>query len=123
LDELFIAFAEKNFPKYLEKLSIARQNGATDISVIRSLVRYYINLHLVLNSRQPLEKAISELKNPVFFKYLEAFSKIASTTSKSTVKKMLMVLYKSEKALKQGFFFTSFRFPVPIRITKHDRLS
>ena len=102
LDEIFIALAEQNFKKYLEKLRIAKQNAVPDILIIRSLIRYYLNLASVLQSEQPLAKAISELDPQVFFKYLEPFSTIANSISKKTVMHALNILYQTEKILKSG---------------------
>ncbi len=102
LDEIFIALAEQNFKKYLEKLSSAKQNAIPDILIIRTLIRYYLNLVWVLTSNQPLEKAILELDPPIFFKYLESFKTIATSISKKTAIQALNVLYKTEKALKNG---------------------
>ncbi len=102
LDEVFFAFIQGNFAKYLEKLQTVKQKGANDILIIRSLIRYCLSLAVILKANQPLEKAVLTLNPPIFFKYITTFVSIASSVSKQFVNQTLNILYDAEKKLKQG---------------------
>jgi DNA polymerase III subunit delta len=102
LDELFFALAERNGAKYFAILDDLLEAGTVPILLLRSVLRYYLNLDSVLSSSEEISAAVSKLSPPIFFKYVSAFCALISSSSHVLVKKALYVIYQAEVLLKQG---------------------
>lgn len=102
LDEMFFALADRSSAKYFAISDNLLEAGAAPILLLRSLLRYYLNLDSVLSSNEDEKSAISKLSPAIFFKYVSAFCALLPVTSHALVKKALNVLYQAEALLKQG---------------------
>ncbi len=102
-DMLCIYFAKKQLHEYLNELSKLLNNGTSNISILRSLVKYYINLYSV---KIKGINYIAKIKPPIFFLYLEDFKSILHTISKDEIVKILELLFKAEVAIKESSSYT-----------------
>jgi DNA polymerase III subunit delta len=104
-DELCIYFAQRNLSSFLTELEKLLELGTSEILIIRALIRYYVNLYIVLskmNHNIKLEDAIKALTPPIFFKYMADFRRIASGANLQSILKTLRILQKAEKDFKTG---------------------
>ena len=104
-DNLCIAFVSKNAAVYFNELEKLLLENISAVWVIRALVRYYINLYVVVEKKShgiTLDAAVSGLKPPIFFKYIDAFKKNAATTTKEDILMALRILQKAEIDAKQS---------------------
>ncbi|QEK39807.1 DNA polymerase III subunit delta [Candidatus Sneabacter namystus] len=99
-DELFFSLEEKDARRYFSTLKAVTENKIADITLLRSLLHYYLKLVYVLHSNDSIEAAVAKLKPPIFFRYLDRFITIAHTISKERLKKMLDLIYVIEIQLK-----------------------
>lgn len=104
-DLLSIAFAKGDGKKFfLESRNLLSENISV-VWIIRALARYYINLYIVLNEKSSgisLENAISHLKPPIFFKYLQDFKDVVRSLSMERIRYILSLLHDAEISSKSA---------------------
>lgn len=102
-DTLCIAFAKKEGAKFFSEVSKLLAESISVVWILRALVRYYINIYLVLvevENGGKLDDAIARLKPPIFFKYLPDFRSICLSMNKTKVLGVLRALNDTEKQSK-----------------------
>lgn len=110
-DDLCIFFAEKDIDKMLHELEKLQTQGINIVLVIRAVIRYYLNLYIVLSKMQEgcsIDSAIGTLSPPVFFKKVPSFKKIANSIRINDVVNVLHKLQQAEVKFKlepKGFDF------------------
>jgi DNA polymerase-3 subunit delta len=70
-DNLCIHFAQKNLSKFFAELSSLMQHNINEVLILRALIRYYLNLYIVVTkvvNGDNLDSAIKSLSPPIFFK-------------------------------------------------------
>lgn len=98
-DELCIYFINKNPQGFLNELVNLKQQGINEILIIRALIRYYLNLYIVLSRTiqgSSLDNAITQISPPIFFKYITDFKKAATSLTIATILKALSILQQAE---------------------------
>lgn len=94
-----LAFVSGNGKIYLSELEKILNENIPAIWVIRAIIRYYINLYIVLTHielGESLSNAVSKLSPPIFFKYTDIFKQLVSRFKKSDVLKILELLNDAE---------------------------
>lgn len=90
----------KNFLKESEKLT---ENQISEMIIIRSLIRYYTNLYIVLLKKIKscsFDKAIAELSPPLFFKYIPDFKILLDILPVKEVAHIMHILCDAETIIK-----------------------
>ena len=95
----FIAGGGKMFYRELQRIFDANINA---MWVIRAIIRYTIQAIKVQRSVKSTEDAIRALKPPIFFKSLQSFRALLSTTDLRYLYIILQKLLEAEIALKEG---------------------
>ncbi len=106
-DMLCISFAKGDAKRYFTESARLLAENISIVWIIRALIRYYINLYIVssmIEGGTSVETAISSLKPPIFFKYLQDFKAILSKTSKQKIIYILSELNKAEKESKSSSY-------------------
>ncbi len=97
-DKLCSAFANQDIKIYLAELDKLQSNDA--ILIIRSLIRYYVNLYAVYIKTTThgidLSTAIKSITPPIFFREIPAFSSVAKEITLQQISKTLHLLYNAE---------------------------
>lgn len=104
-DLLCIAFAEKNGKNYLKELDQLIENAVSEVWIIRALARYYLNLLSVKLYEQggiAIANGVKLLRPPIFFKYSQKFTEIASKLSLKEINLAIENLTKAEIDLKEA---------------------
>lgn len=113
-----------NFFKEVEKI---RNNNIPDVWILRALIRYYINLYIVLMKKEhgvSIEQAIKSIQPPIFFKYVQDFQLIAQTKTLNNVLHTLNELYMAELSVKTTHHYINNIIEVVfLKITHKLRLS
>lgn len=110
-DDLCVYFVRKNLDHFLNELSKLKKQNINEVLMIRALIRYYINLYIVLSKTEDgssLDESIKSLSPPIFFKYIADFKKTANSLTVKDTLIALSVLQKGEVSFKenpQGFDF------------------
>nr|MBP7189863.1 hypothetical protein [Rickettsiaceae bacterium] len=102
-DSLCISFAKREGGRFFSEVSKLLAENISVVWILRALVRYYINIYLVLSEVEiggRLDDAISKLKPPIFFKYLPDFRAICLSSNKDKVLDILEALSEAEKQSK-----------------------
>ncbi len=103
IDKLSIALANKDVESYFKGLDDLFTTGSSEILVIRSLIRYYVNIYIAklkVIAGVDIEEVCKSLKPPVFFMYANQFKDIVKKTKISEALKILKKLNLSEIELK-----------------------
>lgn len=84
LDELVYAVGNGNQPGIDAALIKAFSDGLNAVAIIRAVQRHFHRLHIVkgqMEQGDSLDKAVSGLRPPIFFKWKDAFQRQANTWS------------------------------------------
>lgn len=104
-DELCIAFAAKLSDIYLKEQDKLLAESISEIWIIRSLSRYYMNLlkvRLLIQDGVSIDTAVKELKPPIFFKYAGAFNNNVRNNTLAEISSILELLLEAEIDAKRG---------------------
>ncbi|RYE05724.1 MAG: DNA polymerase III subunit delta [Rickettsiaceae bacterium] len=91
-DDLCIYFSQKNLEFFLKETEKLRQQSINEVSIIRSLLKYYINMYIVLTKEeegQDVDLAIKSLSPAIFFKYIKDFR---ITVSRNNIREVINVI-------------------------------
>jgi len=102
-DDLCVFFVQKNLSKFLEEIEKFIENNVNEVLIIRALLRYYLNLYIVLSKTEAginLDSAIKSLYPPIFFKYINDFKKNALNLNIKDIIKALSILQEAEITFK-----------------------
>jgi DNA polymerase-3 subunit delta len=102
-DDLCIFFVQKKLSDFLQEVAKLLQQNINEVLIIRALIRYYLNLHIVLSKMSigdNLDNAIKSLSPPIFFKYLNDFKKNIHNTTIQDTNIALNALHKAEVSFK-----------------------
>ncbi|MFY9589759.1 DNA polymerase III subunit delta [Rickettsia endosymbiont of Halotydeus destructor] len=80
-NDLAIYFAKKDYEKFLHELAILKKQNINEVLIIRALIRYYLNLYIVLSkvaNGEKLDLAIKSLSPPIFYQYINDFKQTAN---------------------------------------------
>lgn len=91
-DELCMYFTTPNLAAFLDEATKLKEQGVNEVLMIRALLRYHINLYIVLSKLadgKNLELAMKELSPPIFFKYAPHFK---NTVKKLTIEKCVHII-------------------------------
>ncbi|MGI4776202.1 MAG: DNA polymerase III subunit delta [Janthinobacterium lividum] len=98
-DDLCVHFSQKNLEDFLKEISRLKHQNINEVSIIRSLIRYYTNFYIVLvkeEEGESLDSAIKSLSPAIFFKYVKDFKSSAIKITSSEVVKILKILHRAE---------------------------
>lgn len=104
-DHLCIAFVSKQYEKYLHELHKLLSENISAVWIIRALIRYYTNLYIANNFMQHgmfIDDAVSKIKPPIFFKYLESFKAALKNIQKENILDALSILNNAENDFKSS---------------------
>nr|MCP5370071.1 hypothetical protein [Rickettsiaceae bacterium] len=104
-DQMCIYFARKEYNHFEKELSKLKQHGINDILIIRSLIRYFINIYYMnayIEQGIDYDLAIKKLPNAIFYKYLADFKQIITQYNSIEAIKMLSQLHEAEMKYKQN---------------------
>ena len=110
-DELSNAFAFKDLEVFLNELAKLKRQNNNEVIIIRSLLRYFLNLYIVLQRNTQaidIRTAVKSLYPPVFFKYEANFIAAAKKFRASEVVNIILILQEAEVEFKlnpHGFDF------------------
>lgn len=97
--DLAMYFSKKDYINFLEELNILKKQNINEVLIIRALIRHYLNLYIVLSkvkNGERLDLAIKSLSPPIFYQYINDFTKIASTISLDECLNTLKILQQAE---------------------------
>lgn len=97
--DLAIYFSKKDYTSFLKELSILQKQNINEVLIIRALIRHYINLYIVLSkvkNGERVETAIKSLSPPIFYQYINDFTKIATSFSLTECLETLKKLQQAE---------------------------
>lgn len=104
-DEMCIFFSKKEPELFLAEIEKLRSQNVNEVLMIRALLRYYINLFIVVSKIEEggnIDSAIKSLSPPIFFKYLGDFrSNVQKLSSNDTIK-IIGLLQKAEVKFKNN---------------------
>jgi DNA polymerase-3 subunit delta len=103
-DDLCVYFVRKNLHSFLNELSKLKQQCINEVLIIRALIRYYINLYIVLSKVEDgksIDESIKSLSPPIFFKYIADFKVALNGLSTRDVLVALFVLQEAEVSFKK----------------------
>ncbi|MGX6960911.1 MAG: DNA polymerase III subunit delta [Rickettsia endosymbiont of Pentastiridius leporinus] len=97
--DLAMHFSKKDYNNFLKELSILQKQNINEVLIIRALIRHYINLYIVLSkvkNGERVEAAIKSLSPPIFYQYVNDFTKIANSISLNACLETLKILQQAE---------------------------
>lgn len=97
--DLVMYFSQKNYISFLNELDILKKQNINEVLMIRALIRHYLNLYIVLSkvkNGEHIDSAIKSLSPPIFYQYINDFTKIANSLSLSECLKTLRILQQAE---------------------------
>lgn len=103
-NELCLHYAKNNNIEFLKQFEILSLEGFNSVSLIRSLIEYYINIYFVLITAKKhidLKAAIS--RAPIYFKYQTDITLIIEQLSITKVAATLSILQKAESYCKLDY--------------------
>ncbi|KJV56906.1 DNA polymerase III, delta subunit [Orientia chuto str. Dubai] len=109
-DLMFIYFAKGLAISFFKEVEKLKNNNIPDVWILRALVRYYINLYVVLMKKEngvKIDQAIKSIHPPIFFKYAQDFQLIAQTKTLHEVLHTLNILYMAELSVKTTNHYTN----------------
>lgn len=104
-DQLCISFSQKNAEKFIQEVEKLTMQNVNNISIIRTLIKFYINIYIVQKKHQSgesIDEAISSLVPPIFYKYLTNFKTVVSQISMLDAIKMIDIFQKAEANCKSN---------------------
>jgi DNA polymerase-3 subunit delta len=118
-DEMCLAFAGQNYQKFFSEYNRLIENNIGDILIVRALIRFYMNMYCALqyiSSGMDIRSAVSALKPPIFFKYVNDFCTLLPKMSVKDTRSMIDILLKQEILLKQN---ANHQFATELALTKN----
>ncbi|HJD67275.1 MAG TPA: DNA polymerase III subunit delta [Rickettsia endosymbiont of Bembidion lapponicum] len=97
--DLAMYFSQKNYVSFLKELDILKKQNINEVLMIRALIRHYLNLYIVLSkvkNGERVDSAIKSLSPPIFYQYINDFTKIANSLSLAECLKTLRILQQAE---------------------------
>lgn len=97
--DLAMYFSQKNYISFLKELDILKKQNINEVLMIRALIRHYLNLYIVLSkvkNGERVDSAIKSLSPPIFYQYINDFTKIANSLSLAECLKTLRILQQAE---------------------------
>ena len=104
-DEMCIFFSKQEPELFLVEVEKLRSQNINEILMIRALIRYYINLFIVVSKIEDgdnIDSAIKALSPPIFFKYVGDFRSNAQKLSSKDTIKVISLLQKAEVKFKNN---------------------
>jgi DNA polymerase-3 subunit delta len=104
-DEMCIFFSKKKPELFLAEIEKLKSQNINEILMIRALLRYYINLFIVISKVEDganIDFAIKTLSPPIFFKYVNDFKQVTSKLSSKDALKVISLLQKAEVKFKNN---------------------
>lgn len=104
-DNLCTYFVLDDFANFLQEFNKLIQQNINEVLIIRALIRYYLNLYIVLNKLQTgvsLDLAIKSLSPPIFYKYEQIFRNIVSKINLKDCTKTIKYLRQAEVEYKRN---------------------
>lgn len=112
-DEMCLYFSKKQPDKFLREVEALKTQAINEVLIIRALIRYYLNLFLVVSKVEEgmvIDLAIKQLSPPIFFKYVNDFKLVAQQFRRREIIRIICILQQAEATFKnnnQAFdFFT-----------------
>ena len=102
-DSMCIAFAKKDFVNFIKELQKLQNHHKNEVLIIRSLIRYYLNIYSValsVEDGQSIDYAMKSLQPPVFFKYASDFKQVVNKHSSTDALRFIRYLQEAEKSYK-----------------------
>lgn len=97
--DLAMYFSKKDYSNFLQELEILKKQNINEVLIIRALIRHYLNLYIVLSkikNGESVELAIKSLSPPIFYQYINDFTKIANSLSLTECLETLKLLQQAE---------------------------
>ena len=97
--DLAMYFSKKDYSNFLQELDILKKQNINEVLISRALIRHYLNLYIVLSkikNGESLELAIKSLSPPIFYQYINDFTKIANSLSLTDCLPTLKLLQRAE---------------------------
>jgi len=97
--DLAMYFSKKDYSSFMREFDILKKQNINEVLIIRALIRHYLNLYIVLlkvKNGERLELAIKSLSPPIFYQYINDFTKVASSLSLSECLETLKILQQAE---------------------------
>ncbi len=104
-DEMCIFFSKKEPELFLAEIEKLKSQNINEILMIRALIRYYINLFIVISKIEEggnIDVAIKSLSPPIFFKYIRDFRNNVQKFSSKNVVEIINLLQKAEIKFKKN---------------------
>lgn len=104
-DHLCIFFAKKEPNEFINELENLKQQGKNEVLIIRSLIRYYINIYITakrIENGDNIDYAIKSLSPPIFFKYVSDFKQIMRRYNSKDALTAIDILQKAEMNYKSN---------------------
>jgi len=98
-DEMCIYFAKQDLENFLQEIISLQHQNINEVLIIRALIRFYLNLYIVLSKikeGENIDSAIKSITPPIFYKYLNDFKKVANNLRLSDCVNVLETLQQSE---------------------------
>ncbi len=104
-DEMCIYFAKKQYDLFLKEIEKLQNQNINEVLMIRSLIRYFLNIYIVnlrIENGESFELAIKSITPPIFYKYLNDFKQIVQSYNSRDVIKIIAHLQQNEIDFKQN---------------------
>lgn len=98
-DDLCTYFAQKDTQAFLIEMERLTAQGINMVLIIRALIRYYMNLYIVvskIDEKESIDTAIKNLSPPIFFKRVADFKKVAFHIQRTEIVAVIAKLYQAE---------------------------
>lgn len=98
-DDLCTYFAQKDTQAFLIEIERLMAQGINMVLIIRALIRYYMNLYIVvskIDEKENIDTAIKNLSPPIFFKRVADFKKVAFHIQRTEIVAVIAKLYQAE---------------------------
>ncbi len=98
-DNLCTYFFSENLDKFLQEFSKLKQQNINEVLIIKTLVRYYLNLYTVLSKLAmgiSIDKAIKLLSPPIFYKNMPSFKQAINKINLNDCIELLKHLQQAE---------------------------
>ena len=96
---LAISFLKKDYNNFLQEFATLKKQNINEVLIIRTLIRYYLNLYIVLlkvKNKECIKSAIKSLLPPIFHQNINDFTKIANIISLTECLETLNRLQQAE---------------------------
>lgn len=111
-DEMSNYFASKDLESFLNEIAKLKLQNNNEVIIIRSLIKYFLNLYIVLSRNEmgvDVRTAVKSLYPPIFFKYEASFIAGAKRFRLTEVINVISILQEAEVEFKlnpHSFDFT-----------------